>query len=345
MADGSIDPGRAPTMRTAQGFDEMRPDPDGSTDTPTFVSAGITAERRHSRPPLSPIGLGTFLGMTFPPREMVLAPWLSVGGLVMIHAYRGVGKTQVGLSSAYAVASGGTFLKWKAPQPRKVLVIDGEMPAATLQERLARIAAAAALEPPTPDHLRVLASDLHPEGLPNLSDPEEQQRYNAALGDAELIIVDNLSTLCRSGRENEAESWLSVQGWALARRREGRAVLFIHHSGKGGTQRGTSRKEDVLDTVIGLRRPEDYSPAEGARFEVHFEKTRGFAGPDAESFEAALTAGGWAMRNLDDALEDRVLALSRDGLSQREIATEIGKSPATVNRALKRASETVGARQ
>src|SRR3712207_8616616 len=44
-----------------------------------------------------------------------------------------------------------------------------------------------------------------------------------------------------------------------------RAVLFIHHQGKGGTQRGTSRKEDVLDTVIALRRPDDYSPAEGAR--------------------------------------------------------------------------------
>lgn len=291
---------------------------------------------------LRPIGLGDFLNMTFPPREMVLAPWLSKGGLAMIHAYRGVGKTQLGLGTAYAAASGGRFLKWQAPQARKVLVIDGEMPAATLQERLARIAATAEVEPPTLDHLRILASDLHPDGLPNLSDPEDQRRYDAVLGDAELIIVDNLSTLCRSGRENEAESWLAVQGWALARRREGRAVLFIHHSGKGGTQRGTSRKEDVLDTVIALRRPDDYSAAEGARFEVHFEKTRGFAGPDADSFEAALTAGGWAMRNLDDALEDRVVAFSRDGLSQREIAAEIKKSPATVNRLLKKATEGVG---
>jgi hypothetical protein len=116
-------------------------------------------------------------------------------------------------------------------------------------------------------------------------------------------------------------------------------VLFVHHSGKGGSQRGTSRKEDVLNTVIALRRPEDYSPAEGARFEVHFEKTRGFVGPDAEPFEAALTGGGWVVRALDDALEDRVVALHRDGLSQREIAAEIGKSAATVNRVLRRANE------
>jgi hypothetical protein len=30
----------------------------------------------------------------------------------------------------------------------------------------------------------------------------------------------------------------------------------------------------ALDTVIALRRPKDYSPEQGARFEIHFEKLR-----------------------------------------------------------------------
>jgi putative DNA primase/helicase len=64
--------------------------------------------------------------------------------------------------------------------------------------------------------------------------------------------------------------------------------LIVHHAGKGGQQRGTSRREDVLDTSISLRRPEDYRPAEGARFEVHFEKHRDFFGEDAAPFEAKL---------------------------------------------------------
>jgi hypothetical protein len=229
----------------------------------------------------------------------------------------------------------GPFLRWQAPIARSVLVIDGEMPAATLQERLQRIAEGSGRL--LPQDLRILASDLHPDGLHDLSDPDGQRLYDEVLGDAKLIIVDNLSTLCRSGRENEAESWLTVQGWALARRREGRAVLFVHHAGKGGGQRGSSRKEDVLNTVIALKRPDDYSPAEGARFEVHFEKTRGFCGPDAEPFEALLTGAGWSMRDLKEAPGDRVIALHRDGLSQREIATEIGTSASAVNNILKRA--------
>jgi putative DNA primase/helicase len=286
---------------------------------------------------LCPIGLEDFLTRPFPIREMVCAPWLPVSGLAMLYAPRGVGKTHVALALAYAVASGGRFLKWHAPKPRRVLVIDGEMPAAVLQERLLAISDGSALKPPSDDYLRILASDLEPNGLPDLSSPEGQLRYAQILDLADLIIIDNLSTLCRSGRENEAESWLPVQGWALAQRRANRSVLFIHHCGKGGAQRGTSRKEDVLDTVVALRRPEDYSPTEGARFEVHFEKSRGFTGSDAEPFEAALTVNGWAVRDLNDALEDRVMALKADGLTQREIAAESGKSLGTVNAILKRA--------
>jgi putative DNA primase/helicase len=288
---------------------------------------------------LRPIELDEFLSMDFPSREMVLGPWLPQGGLAMVHGPRGIAKTFLANNIAYAAATAGTFLTWRAPTRRSVLIIDGEMPAVSLQERLRDIAAASPVG--NPDSLRIIASDLHEDGLPDLSDEDDQRFYTAALGDAELIIIDNLSTLCRSGRENDAESWLTVQGWALARRREGRSVLFVHHDGKGGAQRGTSRKEDVLDTVIGLKRPEDYVPSEGARFEVHFEKARGFNGPDAEPFEAALTSNGWAVRKLEDALEGRVRALHADGLSQREIATEIGKSAATVNRILKRSGEDI----
>src|SRR4051812_48708828 len=161
---------------------------------------------------LVPVGLGDFLSMDFPPREMILGPWLPVGGLGLIHAPRGCGKTHLALGVSYAALIGGPFLRWHAPKPRSVLLIDGEMPAATLQERLARIALEAGQEPPDPNALRILASDLHRDGLPDLSDVEAQHHYNAALGVAELIVVDNLSTLCRSGRENESESWTAVQG-------------------------------------------------------------------------------------------------------------------------------------
>ena len=73
---------------------------------------------------------------------------------------------------------------------------------------------------------------------------------------------------------------------------------------KGGGQRGTSRKEDILNTVISLRKPPDYSPAQGARFEVHYEKARGFYGKDAEPFEAWLKEGQWSIGDITHGDDD-----------------------------------------
>lgn len=289
------------------------------------------------------VSVQDFLGKEFPPRENVLTPWLPSQGLVMCYSPRGVGKTHVALGIGYAVASGGTFLKWSAPKARGVLLLDGEMPAVALQERLARIANSAEKEPAAP--FQILTPDLQKGGMPDLSDLSWQAELDARISDEiGLIIADNLSTLARSGKENESESWSPVQAWALRHRAAGRSILFMHHAGKGGQQRGTSRREDVLDTVITLRHPVDYNPEQGAVFEIRFEKARGIHGQDVESFEARLTttADGrdeWVMRSVDDTMRHRVVTMLKDGMSQADIARELNLNRSTVSRHAKHARE------
>jgi hypothetical protein len=273
--------------------------------------------------PFQPIDLADFLASDFPPRENLLAPWLAAKGLAMIFAPRGVGKTHLALGVSYAVASGGTFLKWRADKPRRVLLLDGEMPPAVLQERLANIATSADAEPP-PGYFQMLPYDLCEEGGPDLGTIEGQEQLEPHLGDADLIVVDNLSTLARTGKENEAEGWGIIQSWALRQRRKGRSVLFIHHAGKGGEQRGTSKREDVLDSVIRLSHPEDYEPTDGARFLVTFTKSRGIFGTDVEPFEARMTDGKWACEDTTDLLRAEVMALLAEGKSLRDVAAELG---------------------
>jgi hypothetical protein len=88
---------------------------------------------------LRPLNLGDFLELQLPPRRSILAPWLAEKGTAMIYAARGVGKTLLGLSAGYAIASGDSFLGWSASEPRRVLYVDGEMPAVDMQRRLAAI--------------------------------------------------------------------------------------------------------------------------------------------------------------------------------------------------------------
>jgi hypothetical protein len=114
--------------------------------------------------------------------------------------------------------------------------------------------------------LRFVIADLQPDGLPDLADPGSQQYYDDSIKDADLIILDNLSTLCRSLKENGANSYGPVQEWSLRQRAAGRTVISVHHANKIGSQRGSNRKEDVLVTVVELRRPPGYDASQGARF-------------------------------------------------------------------------------
>jgi AAA domain len=322
-----------------QGF-TIRDSPDVLTIVEP-VRSGRSAKR------LDVLTADELLAMSFPAREMILAPWLQQKGLAMIYGPRGIGKTHLTLGCAYAIASGGTFLRWRAPRPRRVLVIDGEMPAVTLQSRLASIFKMANETPPEPTYLRFLAMDLQ-TGRFDLENDADQRAIESDLADVDMIFVDNISTLARLGRENEADAWLPVQEWALEQRRAGRGVVFLHHSGKSGGQRGTSRREDVLDAVIKLQHPQNYRADEGARFEVVFEKNRGFFGDDAQSFEATLGADGWTLRDAGNTDPDaarmvRIMEMAGRGMSQRETATALNIPKAKVQRLLERArSEPLG---
>src|SRR5262245_56870677 len=98
------------------------------------------------------IAYDDFLQRKLPPRETLLAPWLPRRGLAMIHAPRGIGKTHVALGTSWAVAAGGGFLRWTTPGGAfRVLLLDGEMPAVVLQDRLKRVVSASGLEPPLPE--------------------------------------------------------------------------------------------------------------------------------------------------------------------------------------------------
>src|SRR5690606_22901499 len=144
--------------------------------------------------------------LELPPRDYLIEPWLTTQSLSMLTAYRGTGKTWAALSIAWAVASGGRFLKWQAPAARPVLYIDGEMPAPDLQRRMRSIMTGA---PEGWDErlFRVLTPDLQDMAMPDLSTLLGQAQIDDVLFDAKLIIVDNLSALARTGIENDAESW------------------------------------------------------------------------------------------------------------------------------------------
>jgi putative DNA primase/helicase len=262
---------------------------------------------------------------------MLLDPILPERSLAMLYAPKGVGKTLLGLSIGLAVASGTPLLRWSAPQKRRVLYVDGEMPLVSLQERLRTLSVGLGSQIPN-DGFQVLAADNTDSGI-SLGTEEGQNSLEPLLNGVDLLILDNLSTLVTTGSENASDGWVPIQNWLLRLRRQGVAVLLIHHAGTNGRQRGTSRREDALDTVIALRRPEDYSPEQGARFEVHGEKLRNRVdGDGAVPFEARIeTADGvdgirWVTADLMPPRLKQAAILFSDGHSVRQVGALLGIS-------------------
>jgi len=283
-----------------------------------------------------------FVRLPITPRKYLLAPWLYDGALIMIHAQTGVGKTHLTLNIAHALATAGEFLGWRADSPVSVLYVDGEMAKDDLQGRLKAINARTGVEP-AKGNLRLLARSTQVDGyMPNLFSEEGQGLFNEHFKPADVIIIDNLSSLVSGSNENEAEGWEPIQGWAVKQRTQGKTIIFVHHAGKNGTQRGTSKRTDLMDVVIKLERKDDYIQEEGAHFRVVFEKARSLYGASVAPFEAKLSehvsgvqvweriAGG----NDAEALE--MLAMEEQGLSQPQIAEKIGVHKSTVSRTLKR---------
>lgn len=290
------------------------------------------------------VNIREFLSMQIPEREMLLEPIIPSQGLSLLYSKRGVGKTFLSLSIGYAVAAGLSILKWKCEKPCKVVYVDGEMPAKLMQERLDMLVKGFGVELQDPSYFRLITPDLQEKNGIDIGKEHDQRLIENLIGDAQLLILDNISTLASSLKENEADSWAPMQKWILKLRKIGVSVLLVHHAGKNGLSRGTSKREDALDSVIVLKHSDGYGVSEGASFEVHIEKARGFFGEDAEPFIASLESDDtgalqWTAKAFQDDLYDEVIEGVNVGKSYRQLAKELEVSKGKIEGLVKKARE------
>jgi hypothetical protein len=152
-------------------------------------------------------------------------------------------------------------------------------------------------------------------------------------GRPELVVLDNLASLV-GFKSGNPDAWSNLQRFLVLQRQLGRAVLMVHHASKQGAQRGTNRREDVLDLVLALRRPDGYAAREGARMEIHFEKARGLQGDAVEPIEARLEIDGskgpgsarWTWGPVRADALHQLAALLKEGLNPNQAARALGIS-------------------
>ena len=293
-------------------------------------------------PQLRAVPAPEFVGRERPVRATLLYPWLREKSLVLLHAPRGLGKSWLAMTIALAV-SGGYDTRpfgWSVSEPSEVVYLDAEMAADELALRMKMLCPEEFL----PERLRIISLDETDGPMPSLSTIEGRLAVEDALGAAQFVVMDNVSTLWSGmGDQNAAESWDVAQTWLLGMRRANRTIFLVDHSGKtaGRGARGTSRKEDIMDVCIELTRPENAVEEDGAYFDLHFTKKRGLYGEKVRSrqcrLRVTLPACTWVVSDVGSEDLDECRELMAQGLSVRQIASRMDLTHGTAQRLVRRA--------
>ena len=276
------------------------------------------------------------------PRKKLLSEWFCEGDCGFIFAFRGVGKTWLALAIAQALSTGGKLGDWRAPAPVKVLYVDGEMPPDLMRDRCEGLEA-------NNGNLQFLNHEILFERtgkVLNIANREIQHAITqrCVVSGAKVLILDNLSTLARGMKENEADSWELVGNWLLDLRRQKIAVVIAHHAGRSGEMRGTTKREDNVFWIIALDdAKKDADDKRGARFVSRFTKPSRNSQDEVPAYEWHLIttpSGQVRISHKQAQTIDVFRRLIEDGVTECiQIAQEMKVSPASVSRFAKKAMD------
>lgn len=261
-----------------------------------------------------------------------------VGGrLGMLVAARGTGKSTLVLALALSMGYGVSFLGNKPYKPRRVVILDGEMDLHTMKERLNEQAKALGVVTDN-THMKFISPELFDGIMPSLSTEEGQREIDEVLGSKwDVLFIDNYSAFSENGRE-DGDSWMPWIRWMLEHKRAGRTVIVIHHAGKNGQQRGTSKHEDALDFSIALKPVPDAEHDGNLRFIFDWKKSRHLPSnktrPFLVTYSKTHEGHRWIRGEVDDADTNKVDArkLLADGMTQTEIAAKLKVHKSTISR-------------
>jgi hypothetical protein len=233
-----------------------------------------------------------WIARDIPPLDRLLGDFLTTTSRVLLVAPTGIGKTNLCLAVAVAIAIGRDFLHWHCAGPRRVLYIDGEMSDRLMKARIIDAArragetrgAVASLEA----NLKIVNRADFPDMAP--LDTEAGQKFVNCLikieGPFALVIFDNIQALQIGDMKDEAP-WQQTLPWIrnLTARRIGQ--LWVHHTGHDETHSyGTKTREWQLDTVALLEQIE--RPEADIAFSLKFTKARERTPENRAEFEPAI---------------------------------------------------------
>lgn len=185
------------------------------------------------------------IAWTKPPAFDFVLPGLQAGDVGMLPAPGATGKTFLMLQLAMSIATGTSFAEvWQAPRKGKVVFLTAEDKRDVLHSRLYY------MRPPMEwkdDLIANMDVTTLAGSIPRLLTvgknrvPERGEWFEDMLSlatDCRLLIVDPLSRFHNCDENDASHMTMMVQTFEEIAAQTGAAIIFTHHSNKGGQQHG-----------------------------------------------------------------------------------------------------------
>lgn len=302
------------------------------TSTPAAPSAHFDFKR-------SLLSANNLAVMPLPQRRRLLGAWLREGDLGYLFAPRGHGKSWMAMLIANGVAAGTALGSWQAgEEARPVFYFDAEMNLPDVQDRAQKIGIIS-------ENFHWLSNEhlyMDQAISVNIASTKHQAALSAMLPDGALFIIDNLSTSQSGMKENDNDDFDKIKDWLLSLRRRSITVLIVHHAGRSGEMRGSSRREDPAHWILSLRDASE-DGAKAKQFVTTFAKCRNCQGRDAMPLR-------WTLQDEADHItvycesfsgSDALLAHIRDGIvSATDLAQTLNVQTSTISKWAKKLMQT-----
>ncbi len=291
--------------------------------------------------------------------------WLE-GELAILFGDTGGGKSALAMQIARALSGGERFepFEMEVP-PTRVAYFDFELNAEQFRKRYtAEIPDPADTGPLFPDELVRCPPEAFSELPPGFDDKFEFLINSivdlVTLLDAKVVIIDNITWLS-TNIESSPTTLRLMKTLVHLKNQYGLSILVLAHSPKRFSRahisvahlHGSKMLSNFADSIFAMgtsMRGENCRYLKGVKHRssaarpvstevasLRIGKSGRFLGFTFDGFKDERAHIGWSLRESTvdrDALIEQVEELSQRNFSQREIAAELGVSPATVNRSL-----------
>jgi hypothetical protein len=297
------------------------------------------------------VGFKSLLDRECAPQDFAIEPLLTNRGTGEIFAPRGMGKSMIATWMAMEIATGAEILwgghrgaggHWPVSRSFRQLYVYGEMDESEVQARARTFARMKGLDKvPSDEQLGTMCMDYQKGWRPKISSARDRRFIEDRLfgGGYEGLWLDNLSTLWPSSAEAEGERDAILADWYADLNQRGIWVIWLHHAGKSGQQRGGSAKEDMLSFVLKLATPGNYKQCEQLRVECHVDKHRhkSIMPTSLSPFEIQLTRDAhgsplWVTRPAKEAQRKAAFEMFKNEMPTMLVAQDLSISRATAYR-------------